>query len=157
MLKPSIEEVSLPPPIYFLRCTIYQYFDDKAEKRALLVEDFLQGKFTKFKMILMGHQSNLSRIMTCSLILSKPLVTGCMSIRGTKWLCVICREYWTWRDVYLCFVSLTQPSAPNQRKIDMATTQATERRIGAWQGYVISAANMSAMLSVLVWIWPTGA
>ncbi|KAL7427287.1 hypothetical protein ACHAXH_002005 [Discostella pseudostelligera] len=46
MLKPSIEEVSLPPPIYFLRCTIYQYFDDKAEKRALLVEDFLQGKFT---------------------------------------------------------------------------------------------------------------
>lgn len=48
MLKPAIDEVSLPPPIYFLRCTIYQYFNDKAEKRALLVEDFLQGKFTKF-------------------------------------------------------------------------------------------------------------
>ncbi|KAL3760866.1 hypothetical protein ACHAWU_009467, partial [Discostella pseudostelligera] len=48
MLKPAIDEVSLPPPIYFLRCTIYQYFNNKAEKRALLVEDFLQGKFTKF-------------------------------------------------------------------------------------------------------------
>lgn len=48
MLRPAKDEVSLPPPIFFLRCSIYQYLNDKDEKRALLVEDFLMGKFTKF-------------------------------------------------------------------------------------------------------------
>ena len=47
-LKPAPDEVSLPPPIMFLKCSVYEYYNDDNEKCALLVEDFLKGKFTKF-------------------------------------------------------------------------------------------------------------
>jgi hypothetical protein len=47
MLRPSENEVSLPPRIIFLKCSIYEYtFSGK--RCGLLVERFLQGKFVKF-------------------------------------------------------------------------------------------------------------
>lgn len=48
LLKPAKDEVSLPPPINFLQCNVYEYEDHFGVKCALLVEPFLHGKFTKF-------------------------------------------------------------------------------------------------------------
>lgn len=48
LLKPAKDEVSLPPPINFLQCNVYEYEDRFGVKCALLVEPFLHGKFTKF-------------------------------------------------------------------------------------------------------------
>ena len=47
-LKPSEDEVSLPPPIVFLKCDIYEYLDTNWEQCGLLVEKYLNGKFTKY-------------------------------------------------------------------------------------------------------------
>lgn len=48
LLKPAKDEVSLPPPISFLQCNVYEYEDHYGSKCGLLVENFLHGKFTKF-------------------------------------------------------------------------------------------------------------
>jgi hypothetical protein len=47
LLRPSVDEVSEPPPIIFLKCSVYEYFIDET-KCGLLVEKYLPGKFTKF-------------------------------------------------------------------------------------------------------------
>eukprot|EP00984_Skeletonema_dohrnii_P012994 scaffold5340_cov85-Skeletonema_dohrnii-CCMP3373.AAC.2 len=48
LLKPAKDEVSLPPPIEFLQCNVYDYEDHWGAKCGLLVEKFLHGRFTKF-------------------------------------------------------------------------------------------------------------
>lgn len=48
LLIPSEDEVSLPPPITFLDCSIYEYTNHEGLRCGLLVEKFLKGKFTKF-------------------------------------------------------------------------------------------------------------
>jgi hypothetical protein len=48
LLKPAKDEVSLPPPITFLQCHVYEYEDNYGMICGLLVENFLNGKFTKF-------------------------------------------------------------------------------------------------------------
>lgn len=48
LLKPSVDEVSLPPPISFLDCSVYEYTNEYGERCGVLVEKFLRGKFTKF-------------------------------------------------------------------------------------------------------------
>ena len=48
MLKPSDDAYSLPPPITFLDCSIYEYSNYADVRCGLLVEKFLKGKFTKF-------------------------------------------------------------------------------------------------------------
>lgn len=48
LLKPAKNEVSLPPPIQFLKCNVYEYEDYLGATCGLLVEQFLPGKFTKF-------------------------------------------------------------------------------------------------------------
>jgi hypothetical protein len=48
LLKPSEDEVSLPPPITFLDCSVYEYINFDGIRCGLLVEKFLRGKFTKF-------------------------------------------------------------------------------------------------------------
>ena len=48
LLMPSQDEVSLPPPIVFLDCSIYEYTNNDGDRCGLLVEKFLKGKFTKF-------------------------------------------------------------------------------------------------------------
>ncbi len=48
LLKPAKDEVSLPPPITFLQCNVYEYEDHYGATCGLLVENFLHGKFTKF-------------------------------------------------------------------------------------------------------------
>lgn len=51
LLKPSEEEASFPPPIDFLKCSIYEYRDRNSfsyELCGLLVENYLKGKFTKY-------------------------------------------------------------------------------------------------------------
>lgn len=48
LLKPSDDALSLPPPITFLDCSIYEYLNYADERCGLLVEKYLKGKFTKF-------------------------------------------------------------------------------------------------------------
>lgn len=48
LLKPSKDEVSLPPPIDFLKCSVYEYTNNQDMKCGLLVENYLSGRFTKF-------------------------------------------------------------------------------------------------------------
>lgn len=48
LLKPSEDEVSLPPPITFLNCSVYEYTNYDDVRCGLLVEKFLKGRFTKF-------------------------------------------------------------------------------------------------------------
>ena len=48
LLKPAGDEVSLPPPITFLQCNVYEYKDHYGTRCGLLVENHLHGKFTKF-------------------------------------------------------------------------------------------------------------
>ncbi|KAL3763594.1 hypothetical protein ACHAW5_009595 [Stephanodiscus triporus] len=48
LLRPSIDEVSLPPPIVFLECSVYEYTNFHGFKCGVLVEKYLRGKFTKF-------------------------------------------------------------------------------------------------------------
>lgn len=48
LLKPSDDKVSLPPPITFLDCSVYEYTNEYNERCGLLVEKYLRGKFTKF-------------------------------------------------------------------------------------------------------------
>ena len=47
-LQPSKDEVSGPPPIIFLKPSVYEYTDPHGERFALLVERYLEGKFTKY-------------------------------------------------------------------------------------------------------------
>ena len=47
MLKPSEDEESIPPPIDFLKCSIYEYRSGGV-LCGLLVEKFLNGRFTKY-------------------------------------------------------------------------------------------------------------
>lgn len=48
LLQPSEDEVSVPPPINFLKCSIYEYTNIWLEQCGLLVEKYLKGKFTKY-------------------------------------------------------------------------------------------------------------
>ncbi|KAL7539511.1 hypothetical protein ACHAXR_009359, partial [Thalassiosira sp. AJA248-18] len=48
LLQPSQDEVSLPPPLDFLRCSVYEYTNDNGVRCGLLVERYLKGKFTKY-------------------------------------------------------------------------------------------------------------
>lgn len=48
LLVPSEDELSLPPPITFLDCSVYEYTDCFGDRCGLLVEKYLKGKFTKF-------------------------------------------------------------------------------------------------------------
>jgi hypothetical protein len=48
LLKPAQDEVSTPPPITFLKCSIYEYANSCWDTCGLLVEKFLNGKFTKY-------------------------------------------------------------------------------------------------------------
>jgi hypothetical protein len=48
LLKPSEDKVSTPPPITFLKCSIYEYYNSDWETCGLLVEKYLSGKFTKY-------------------------------------------------------------------------------------------------------------
>lgn len=48
LLKPTQDEVSLPPPIVFLECSVYEYTNFHHVKCGLLVEKYLHGRFTKF-------------------------------------------------------------------------------------------------------------
>jgi len=48
LLKPSIDEVSSPPPIDFLKCSVYEYRNQHGVRCGLLVEKYLSGKFTKY-------------------------------------------------------------------------------------------------------------
>ena len=48
LLKPSEDEVSTPPPLDFLKCSIYEYTDRNWIECGLLVEKYLNGKFTKY-------------------------------------------------------------------------------------------------------------
>jgi len=48
LLQPSEDEVSLPPPVDFLKCSVYEYSNHYGVKCGLLVENYLKGKFTKF-------------------------------------------------------------------------------------------------------------
>lgn len=48
LLQPSMDEVSLPPPIDFLKCSVYEYKNSFGLRCGLLVERYLNGKFTKF-------------------------------------------------------------------------------------------------------------
>lgn len=48
LLKPTEDEVSLPPPIRFLKCSIYEYVNSNGLTCGLLVESYLKGKFTKY-------------------------------------------------------------------------------------------------------------
>ncbi|KAL3816002.1 hypothetical protein ACHAXA_010662 [Cyclostephanos tholiformis] len=56
LLRPSTDEVSLPPPIVFLDCSVYEYTNFRGMKCGLLlnrliltgIEKYLNGKFTKF-------------------------------------------------------------------------------------------------------------
>jgi len=47
-LNPAPDEVSVPPRIVFLPCSIYEYPGDDGYNCGLLVESFLEGKFTKY-------------------------------------------------------------------------------------------------------------
>lgn len=48
LLMPSKDEVSLSPPIYFLKCSVYEYKNNHGVRCGLLVEKYLNGKFTKY-------------------------------------------------------------------------------------------------------------
>ena len=48
LLQPTKDEVSLPPPIVFLECSVYEYTNFHNVKCGLLVEKYLHGRFTKF-------------------------------------------------------------------------------------------------------------
>jgi hypothetical protein len=48
LLKPSNDETSVPPPIFFLKCSVYEYLNTNGRRCGLLVERYLRGKFTKF-------------------------------------------------------------------------------------------------------------
>jgi hypothetical protein len=41
-------ETSVPPPIIFLKCSVYKYLIINGNQCGLLVEKYLRGKFTKF-------------------------------------------------------------------------------------------------------------
>jgi len=47
LLRPSVDEVSVPPPIIFLKCSVYEYMSS-GKHCGLLVEKYLPGKFIKF-------------------------------------------------------------------------------------------------------------
>jgi hypothetical protein len=47
LLKPSGDEVSKPPPIVFLKCSVYEYYN-RLVRCGLLVEKYLNGRFTKY-------------------------------------------------------------------------------------------------------------
>jgi hypothetical protein len=48
LLQPEDDEVSKPPPIVFLKCSVYEYMNSDGILCGLLVENFLNGKFTKY-------------------------------------------------------------------------------------------------------------
>lgn len=48
LLQPSKDEVSMPPPIVFLKCSVYEYTNNIGMPCGLLVERYLSGKFTKY-------------------------------------------------------------------------------------------------------------
>lgn len=48
LLMPTNGEVSSPPPIVFLKCNIYEYTNVDNVRCGLLVEKYLNGKFTKY-------------------------------------------------------------------------------------------------------------
>ncbi|KAL7544470.1 hypothetical protein ACHAWF_007852 [Thalassiosira exigua] len=48
LLKPTKDEVSVPPPIEFLKCSVYEYKNIDGVRCGLLVEKYLNGKFTKY-------------------------------------------------------------------------------------------------------------
>ena len=48
LLKPTEDEASRPPPIKFLNCSVYEYDNISGLTCGLLVENYLNGKFTKY-------------------------------------------------------------------------------------------------------------
>lgn len=62
LLKPTEDEVSLPPPIRFLKCSIYEYVNSNGLTCGLLVQSYLKGKFTKYKGTMVMLRKNLMKM-----------------------------------------------------------------------------------------------
>ena len=64
VLQPSNDETSVPPPVFFLKCSVYEYLNTNGKRCGLLVEKYLRGKFTKFNsnngFVLSNHERDIT-------------------------------------------------------------------------------------------------
>ncbi|KAL7533246.1 hypothetical protein ACHAWF_004422 [Thalassiosira exigua] len=137
LLKPTKDEASFPPPIIFLKCSVYEYMGTNGDTCALLVEKYLKGKFKKFSSN-NGHvNANLDRGQSINLEIGEAKLTDFVHA-FSHWVYV-----YTDHDLLVCDLQgildlegrgpvfrLTDPAICSKGKRDRNGSRGRRRRYG---------------------------